>query len=131
MQRDIDIMARTIYGEARGESEQGQIAVGCVIMNRFKSKRWYAGETIAETCLKARQFSCWNADDPNCAKIKQLGLTRLAPYQELAKRIINGVQADITDGATHYHTKAIMPLWARNKKPCAVIGEHMFYKDID
>ena len=34
----IDIMARTIYGEARGEEEEGQIAVGNVIKNRVKKK---------------------------------------------------------------------------------------------
>lgn len=131
MQKDIDILARTIYGEARGESEEGQIAVACVIMNRYKSKKWFSGRTIAETCLKARQFSCWNADDPNCAKIKQVGPTVLKPYFKLAESIITGAQGDITNGATHYHTKAIMPLWARNKKPCATIGAHVFYKGID
>ena len=65
---DIDTLARTIYGEARGESRQGKIAVACVILNRVKRKKmcgWreingYKVATVAATCLKPWQFSCWN-----------------------------------------------------------------------
>ena len=39
---DFEIMAKTIYGEARGESRQGQTAVACVIFNRFRSGKWFA-----------------------------------------------------------------------------------------
>ena len=41
----IDIMAKTLYGEARGEGEEGLIAVGNVIKNRVKKKTWY-GKTV-------------------------------------------------------------------------------------
>lgn len=34
MNRDTDILARTIYGEARGESISGQEAIASVILNR-------------------------------------------------------------------------------------------------
>ena len=34
---DIALLARLIYGEARGESYVGQVAVGAVVMNRIKS----------------------------------------------------------------------------------------------
>ena len=47
IEHDIDILARTIYGEARGEKTAGKKAVACVIMNRYKSKKWFAGKTIA------------------------------------------------------------------------------------
>ena len=33
---DLQLMARAINGEARGESYEGQVAVGAVIMNRVK-----------------------------------------------------------------------------------------------
>lgn len=131
MNRDVDILARTIYGEARGESKQGQMAVALVIINRYQSQKWFAGKTIADTCLKARQFSCWNSDDPNCEKIKNLTLDQLRPYYEVAQTAISGECIDITNGATHYHAKKINPVWARGKKPCAVIGNHIFYKNID
>lgn len=131
MNRDIDILARTIYGEARGENTTGQRAVGLVILNRYKSGKWFSGKTIADTCLKPLQFSCWNATDPNCAKIKSIGARALADYWDMAERLIKGEYADITNGATHYHTKNIKPAWARGKMPCAEIGNHVFYKGID
>lgn len=54
---DVDIIARTIMGEARGESGQGKAAVGHVIVNRTKADKWYSG-TIFEVCRKPFQFSC-------------------------------------------------------------------------
>lgn len=34
---DLQLLARAINGEARGESYEGQVAVGAVILNRVKS----------------------------------------------------------------------------------------------
>ena len=71
---DLDILARTLYGEARGEygtsGPAAFIAIGNVIMNRFQRGGPY-GKTITEVCLKARQFSCWNSNDPNRPLIQQ------------------------------------------------------------
>ena len=131
MNKDIDILARTIYGEARGESKHGKYAIALVVYNRYISHKWFAGKTIADTCLKARQFSCWNTDDPNCEKIKKLTTEQLRDYYTIAEDVIKGKCIDITHGATHYHTKAINPRWARGKSSCAVIGNHIFYKNID
>lgn len=131
MNHDIDILARTIYGEARGESDEGKRAVGLVILNRYRSNKWYSAPTIAEVCQKRLQFSCWNNDDPNCAKIKTATEAVLKPYWELAERLINCEYADITNGATHYHAKNCRPAWSRGKLPCATIGNHIFYKNID
>lgn len=61
---DIDILARTIYGEARGEPWEGKIAVAWVVRNRAERGGWW-GDTIREVCLKPWQFSCWNETDPN------------------------------------------------------------------
>lgn len=44
---DIDTLARTVWGEARGESLLGKEAVACVILNRHKSGKWFAAETVA------------------------------------------------------------------------------------
>ena len=52
MNHDIDILARTIYGEARGEIDEGKRAVGLCILNRYKSKKWFSANTIAEVCQK-------------------------------------------------------------------------------
>ena len=65
---DIDTLARTLYGEARGESHTGKIAVANVVMNRvaLASKHPHFGDgTAAGACKAPWQFSCWNAADPN------------------------------------------------------------------
>ena len=68
---DLIVMAKTMWGEARGEGYNGLVAVGWVIQNRCERGGWF-GNTIREVCLKPYQFSCWNNDDCNKAKIDRL-----------------------------------------------------------
>ena len=63
----IELVGLTLYGEARGEPIEGIVAVGCVIRNRVK----FEGSFYA-VCLKPRQFSCWNQDDPNYSVLLNL-----------------------------------------------------------
>lgn len=125
---DMEILAKTIFGEARGEPYEGQVAVACVILNRWKSKKWFAGKTIAATCLKPYQFSCWNKSDPNAQKIASLSYAQYAKYFDAIKE---AEAHDVTNGATHYHVEGLHPKWAEGKKPCKIFAHHVFYKDID
>ena len=127
---DMEIFAKTIFGEARGETLEGQVAVACCILNRFNSKKWFAGKTIAQTCQKPWQFSCWNKNDPNAQKIANLTFPTYSKYFPVIKE---AMQKDITNGATHYYAPALVkcPNWAKDKTPCARIGNHLFFKDID
>jgi hypothetical protein len=59
----LEIAARTVWQEARGEPEEGQRAVAHVIVNRLRDGRW--GKSLASVCLADRQFSGWNNSDPN------------------------------------------------------------------
>ena len=128
---DILTLARTIYGEARGESTIGQMAIACVVMNRFKSKKWFAGKTIAETCTKKWQFSCWNENDPNRAKIENLTKKALGDIYNIASKAVNGKIKDFTCGSTHYHTENVNPLWSRGQTPVLILGHHKFYNNIN
>lgn len=127
-----DILARTLYGEARGESVRGKEAVACVIMNRTRRASWW-GKTVAEVCRHPWQFSCWNEADPNRAKIMRVDdsdrVFRICV--RIARRAIAGVLDDPTKGATHYHTRTILPNWARALSPSAEIGNHLFYNDVE
>src|SRR3546814_9887201 len=58
----VDLLARTIWGEARGEPVRGMEAVAAVVMNRVARPGWW-GRTVASVCTKAYQFACWNEDD--------------------------------------------------------------------
>lgn len=139
---DVDILARTIYGEARSEGTEGMIAVACVVMNRYKAGKWFTGyriyqgkriPSVAQTCLKRWQFSCWNKNDPNYVKIYNVTPMDSTFRQcvDIAQRAVSGELKDITNGATYYHTRQIKPVWALQHTPCYRFKNHLFYNDID
>jgi len=136
--RDVDILARTIYGEARGEHVRGQEAVAAVVINRIRrardrNGRYWWGTTIETVCHKPWQFSCWNAGDPNRQKIASVSARNrtFRTCLRVARRAMTGALKDPTDGATHYHANAVNPPWARRRAPSAEIGGHLFYNDIE
>jgi spore germination cell wall hydrolase CwlJ-like protein len=131
VERDIDITARTLYGEARGQPVEGIIAVAGVIMNRVAAKRY--GDGPAGVCLRPWQFSCWNASDPNKAIIEAVepGNREFDWCRLVASLAVRGLLHDPSGQATHYHTTGVAPDWSRGKTPCAVIGDHLFFRDID
>lgn len=126
-------VAKTIYGEARGERLAGMIAVGCVIRNRalHPRVRWW-GVGFEGVCLKPFQFSCWNEKDPNRRMLLALDQVAPSPIYTLCKAIaadiIDGHLPDITGGADHYHNLDVKPDWAEGLKPIKRIGQHVFYK---
>lgn len=130
----VDTLARTIWGEARGEPLRGQEAVAAVVMNRVafarnRPKFWW-GTTIETVCRKRWQFSCWNENDPNRSKLMTVAAGDLGfdTCLRIARRAIAGVLADPTGGATHYHNSSVEPLWAQGRAPIAEIGSHLFYR---
>lgn len=129
---ESDVLARTIWGEARGEGYAGMQAVANVIMNRVKRGGWY-GLTVSEVCKKPYQFSCWNVTDPNYQKIKTVTTANNQFLQavEIATQAVNGTLPDITSGATEYHATSIKPNWNYNKLvEVGTIGNHKFYRSI-
>lgn len=131
---DKDILVRTVYGEARGEPEQGMAAVAHVVLNRVRAQRYW-GRTIGAVCLKPYQFSCWNDKDPNRKTLLSLpvGDARLQQVAAVVEKVLSNGVADPTDGATHYHNRWMPtpPRWVRGRPPCRLIGNHAFYKNID
>lgn len=134
---ETDVLARTLWGEARGEGSAGMQAVACVILNRVRVVqdlgRYWWGNNIIQVCQKPYQFSCWNRSDPNFRKLQAVDDRDMyfATALRIARRSIAGTIADITMGATHYHAAGITPYWARGEKPVAVIGRHIFYRLVE
>lgn len=129
--KQIDTVARTLWGEARGEGMQGMQAVANVIMNRVKKGGWL-GTTPEEVCLKPYQFSCWLKSDPNRDKLLAVNESdsNFAVAKQLATQAVNGKLPDITGGATHYlalKSLSTVPSWANSMKKVATIGNHTFY----
>ena len=131
---DFDILARTLYGEARGEYARGGpaalIAVTNVIVNRFNRGGKY-GKTLTEVCLKPRQFSCWNSDDPNRPLIQRQDLEKDPLFkfcQKTIRKVMKGAWPDLTRDSDHYHAASCRPSWARAEKVRLHLGQHIFYK---
>lgn len=127
---DLDIAARTVWGEARGEPFDGKVAVAQVIVNRAEKGGWW-GDTLKGVCRKDWQFSCWNHGDPNREKMESLGKddpAYLQCLQAVAMALVG--DGDLVGGACHYHTKAVTPGWIEGAEVTANIGNHIFYKGV-
>lgn len=136
-EKDRDILARTLWGEARGEGAAGRVAVAWTIRNRVfdgKEKSWW-GEGYSGVCQAKYQFSCWNKTDPNyqfLAGVKQIPLRELAQCRIAADQVVDGKVSDTTGGATHYYALSMKtaPGWSANAKQTLRLGGHVFFKDV-
>ena len=127
---NLDIAAKTLVGEARGESSEGRQAIAEVLRNRSLA----SGRSIAEEAQlrkgksKFGQFSTWNEGDPNLKLIEDLDETSPL-YETAAQDFLTSANSDITKGATHYYNPDIAdPAWAKdgNFVETARIGKHVF-----
>jgi len=132
---DLEILARTIEAEARGESKEGKIAVGAVIANRATSSTY--GGSIRGAILKKAQFSPWNAYtnyQKGISQAKPMLTKKMAPSEdsyEAAKKILSGNYTDSTGGAVHYlNPKVRKPNWytafKNQSRGTITIGRHEF-----
>ena len=140
-ERDIDVLARTLWGEARGEGLAGMVAVGHTIRNRVEmdlgndGKPDWWGEGYEGVCRKPWQFSCWNADDPNSAYLrgeKPIPAAQFMQAREAAVIVIEGRRPDPTGGATHYYSTSLpkAPVWTKGATRTCKIGRHIFFKEV-
>lgn len=130
----LDVAARTVWGEARGESDEGMRAVAWVIRNRHRSGKWYAGKALAETCLMPAQFSCWNAADKNRKLLLRLpdDDTLLLRCRKYVEEALAGRGEDPTKGSTHYYAVGIKPPpWAISGLLMVQVGGHRFYRNVE
>lgn len=130
---DTEVLARTLWGENRGGGVEGMQSVANVIVNRAASPGWW-GDDIRGVCLKAEQFSCWNANDPNLMVMLNVNEydVQYKTALDLATQAIAGTLEDITGGATYYFASSLKyPSWAEGHTPCADIRGQLFFNDID
>lgn len=116
--KQIKCLADNIYHEARGEGDNGMLAVGNVTMNRVKSKHY--PNTICGVVWQYKQFS-WTLNKPKINDIKSYKKSL-----KIANKAITG--NDITNGALFFHTKDRIPYWAKSKKFIKRIKNHLFYR---
>jgi len=128
------LLSCLIWAEARGESLEGQVAVGNVVKNRVLEQKWY-GKTWKEVMLKPFQFSCFNHDNPPAYFHKMLEAWHdrcndpaMKQAVWIAFGVIDGQIKDNVYGCNHYHADYVKPKWIEGKTPVRIIERHLFYK---
>lgn len=113
-------LALTIYKEARGEPERGQVAVGLVVLNRVKQTNKNACQVITAPA----QFSWY--EGTSSLLIPTWDTSTWKKSISAAKTALFVHQYDIS-GINHFHHKSMTPKWASSLVPHEVIGNHVFY----
>lgn len=119
------VAVQTIYLEARGESKEGQVAVGEVIRNRVAIGGWW-GNSVKKVCLRDYQFSCWN-NLPEAERSLRNAWDR--EMQESARSWEISRKTNLVRGATHYCRYDSWPAWRSHMKFIRRIGNHLFFKE--
>ena len=115
----VDLLARLINGEARGEPYKGQVAVGAVVMNRVKSSEF--PDTISGVIYQKGQFSCVTDGQFNKA------IDEDSTVYKAAQEAING--SDPTNGCIFfYNPKTSKSKWLYTRTTVITIGSHRFAK---
>ena len=116
---DIQLMARAINGEARGEPYEGQVAVGAVILNRVKDSRF--PNTISGVIYQSGAFTAV-AD----GQINQ-PIAEGSTVYKAAQDARNGW--DPTNGCIYYfNPQTATNKWIWSRPLVKTIGKHRFCK---
>ena len=111
----VDLLARVISAEARGEPYSGQVAVGAVILNRVEHPSF--PNTIAGVVYQKGAFTCMvdgQIDQPVAA----------SAYRA-ARDALNG--SDPSGGAIYYfNPDTATSSWIWSRPLITVIGSHRF-----
>lgn len=114
---DLYLLAKVVYGEARGEPYTGQVAVAAVVLNRVASPDF--PNTVSGVVYQPWAFTCVND-----------GQINLSPDQtaiNAARDALNGW--DPSYGALYYYNpKTATNQWIRQLKIHTTIGNHVFAK---
>ncbi len=114
---DVNLLARLIYGEARGEPYTGQVAVGAVVMNRVKSSSF--PNTIAGVIYQSGAF--------DVVKDGQINFTPDSNAKKAAQDAMNGW--DPSYGAIYYFNPSTATnKWIWSRPMTVTIGSHRFCK---
>ena len=116
---DIQLMARAINGEARGEPYEGQVAVGAVILNRVKSSQF--PNTIAEVIYQSGAFTAVADGQIN------VPIEEGSSVYKAARDAMNGW--DPTGGCIYYfNPDTATNKWIWSRPQVKTIGKHIFCK---
>jgi N-acetylmuramoyl-L-alanine amidase len=112
---DLELLARCVYGEARGEPYIGKVAVAAVVLNRVESSSF--PNTIAGVIYQKDAFTCVSDG--------QFYLTPDADAYRAARDALNGW--DPSYGCIYYYNPATaVSAWIFSREVRLNIGKHAF-----
>lgn len=124
--KDREVVALTLWSEARGEGFGGLKAVASVIQNRLTSKEFRNRKTLRNVCLQSFQFSGWNFGFTPSLVINSDKDYQLWCYcLMLADDMLKGSFKPIINSTHYYAYRKCKPSWY-NMKEVVVIGNHRF-----
>lgn len=133
MLSSVICLAFAMYYEAGNQEIIGKLAVGQVVINRVKSKRY--PNTICEVVTQDRQFSFYSDGKPERVPTEKNKIEHKAweeSYQLATFLLAEGSNGEhvegLIEGAVHYHADYVKPLWAKGKS--VTIGNHIFYSEV-
>ncbi|NIK68008.1 MULTISPECIES: cell wall hydrolase [unclassified Paenibacillus] len=114
-QEELDLLARIVYAEARGESYKGQVAVAAVVLNRLDADGF--PKTIKGVIEQSGAFTA--VDD---------GQYYLKPDSTAYKAALDALGGkDPSNGALYYfNPKTATSKWIWSRKQTVQIGNHIF-----
>ena len=116
---DVQLLARAINGEARGESYEGQVAVGAVILNRIDSPDF--PNTLAGVIYEPGAFTAVSDGQIN------VPIDENSTVYKAAQDALNGW--DPTNGCLYYfNPNTATNSWIWSKTIVKTIGKHHFCK---
>lgn len=114
---NLNLLARLVYGEARGEPYTGQVAVAAVVLNRVKSSSF--PNTVSGVIYQAGAFSVVNDG--------QINLTPNQTAYNAARDALNGW--DPSYGSIYYfNPNTATSSWIWSRPHVITIGNHRFCK---
>lgn len=131
-EQELHCLARNIYHEAKGEPEEGKIAVGLVTMNRKEDGRFprtICG-VVNQKTRSVCQFSwrCQNVKAPDTSSESWRQSRRIAFALLTVPNIYEGLKRKYGN-ALYFHAVYVRPGWTRTKQRVAQVGAHLFYRD--
>ena len=126
--RQMRCLAEAIYFEARSEPEQGQAAVGQVVLNRVRSGIFPANVCAVVYQDRNHPFACQFsfACEGKSLRIEEPGAWAVAT--RIAQEVVSGVNYNPKVAeALNYHANYVYPFWAPSLRRVDRIGAHIFY----
>ena len=114
-QSNVNLLARVISGEARGESYTGQVPIAAVVLNRVKHSSFPS--SIAGVIYQPGAFTAVSDG--------QINITPTQSCYNAARDALNGW--DPTGGSIYYYNpQTATNSWIRSRTIITQIGKHVF-----